>query len=93
MIEENDDENFLFIRIGKLTCIMCGKKHLNPFFRLHEASMVLNKYAKGMWSDNFTAGFSLMSLCLLLLLISRELKISNMFMNWNNLFSESNEHV
>jgi len=71
---------------------MCGKKHLNPIFRLHEASKVLNKYVKGLWSGNFTAAFSLMSLCLLLLLISRELTISNTFMNWNNLFSESNQH-
>jgi len=66
---------------------MCGKKRLNPFFRLHEASEVLKKYVKGLWSDNFNAAFSLMSLWLFLFLISRELRMSNMFMNWNNLFS------
>jgi len=38
--------------------IMCGTKRMrNPFFRLHEASKVLNKYIMGVWSDNFTAGF------------------------------------
>jgi len=36
--------------------IMCGTKHLNPFFRLHEASEVL-KYVIGVWSNNFTAAF------------------------------------
>jgi len=30
---------------------------MNPFFRLHEASEVLNKYIMGVWSNNFTAGF------------------------------------
>ena len=42
----NGGEHFLFVRlrIGKLdvTYIMCGKKRLNPFFRLHETSEVLN---------------------------------------------------
>jgi len=28
---------------------MCGTKRLNPFFRLHEASEVLNKYVMGVW--------------------------------------------
>jgi len=74
------------------TYIMCGKNAW-IHFRLHEASEVLNKYVKGVWSDNLNAAFSLMSLWLFLFLISRELRISNMFMNWNNLFSESNEHV
>jgi len=36
---------------------MCGTKRLNPFFRLHEASEVLNKYVMGLWSGNFTATF------------------------------------
>jgi len=36
---------------------MCGRKRLNPFFRLHQASEVLNKYVTGVWSDNFTAAF------------------------------------
>jgi len=26
---------------------MCGTKRLNPFFRLHEAGEVLNKYVMG----------------------------------------------
>ena len=30
-------------------------KHLNPFFRLHEASEVINKYVMGVWSDKFIA--------------------------------------
>jgi len=37
--------------------IMCGRKRLNPFFRLHQANEVLNKYVMGVWSDNFTASF------------------------------------
>jgi len=36
---------------------MCGAKRLNLFFRLHEASEVLSKYAMWVWSDNFTAAF------------------------------------
>jgi len=38
---------------------MCGTKGLNPFFRLHKASEVLNRYIRqmGVWSDNFTAAF------------------------------------
>jgi len=44
-------ENWLQLRI------MCGTKRLNPFFRLHEASYVLNKYVMKVWSDNFTAVF------------------------------------
>ena len=36
---------------------MCGTKRLNPFFRLHEASEVSNKYSMGVWSDDFTAAF------------------------------------
>jgi len=30
---------------------MCGTKRLNPFFRLHEASEVLNKNVRGKWSQ------------------------------------------
>jgi len=30
---------------------------LNPFFRLHEASEVLNRYVIGARSNNFTAAF------------------------------------
>ena len=37
--------------------ITCGTKRLNPIFRLHEASEVLNKYVMGEWSDSFTAAF------------------------------------
>jgi len=36
---------------------MCGTKRLNPFFRLHEASEVLQTCVIGVWSDNFTAAF------------------------------------
>ena len=32
-------------------------KNMNQFFRLHEASEVLNKYIMGGWSGNFTADF------------------------------------
>ena len=60
----NDDEHFLFIRLRLenwyIAYIMCGKKRLNPFFRLHETSEVLNKSVKGLWSDNFNAAFLLM---------------------------------
>ena len=37
--------------------MMCGTKRLNPFFRLHEASEVLQTCVIGVWSDNFTAAF------------------------------------
>jgi len=36
-------ENLLLLHI------MCGTKRLNPCFRLHEASEVLNKYVIGVW--------------------------------------------
>ena len=39
-------ENWLLLRI------MCGTKRLNPFFRLHEASEVLDKYVMEVWSNN-----------------------------------------
>ena len=44
-------ENWLLLRIK------CARKRLNPFFRLHEASEVLNKYIMWVWSDNFTGAF------------------------------------
>jgi len=55
----NDDGHSLFValRIGLFLRVMCGKKRLDPFFRLHKASEVLNKYVRGVWSDNFTAAF------------------------------------
>jgi len=36
-------ENWLLLHI------MCGTKRLNQFFRLHEASQVLNKHVLGVW--------------------------------------------
>ena len=45
------------------------------FFRLHEASAVLNKYVMGVWSYNSAVAFSLVSLSLFLFLISTELRI------------------
>ena len=44
-------ENWLLLRM------MCGAKRLNPFFRLYEASDVLNKCVMWVWSDNFTGAF------------------------------------
>jgi len=55
-------ENWLLLHI------MCGTKRLNPFCRLYEASEVLSKYVLGVWSDNFTAAFLLVSLWLFLFL-------------------------
>jgi len=44
-IEMNDDEAFSFYGVeNRLLLHMCEKKRLNPFFRLHEVSDVLNKY-------------------------------------------------
>ena len=37
--------------------MMCGTKRLNPFFRLHEASAVLNKYVMRVWPNNFITAF------------------------------------
>jgi len=58
-IEVNEDEHSLN---WLLLLVMCGTKCLNPFFRLHEASEVLNEYVMGVWLYNSTAAFSLVSL-------------------------------
>ena len=42
-------ENWLLLRT------MCGTKRLNPFFRLYEASEVLNKFVMRVWSNSFTS--------------------------------------
>ena len=59
----NDGEQSLFtaLRIDYCIRVMCGTKRLNPFFTLHEASEVLNKYVMGVWSYNFTTAFWLVS--------------------------------
>jgi len=36
---------------------MRGTKHRNPFFRLHEASEVLNKEVMAVWPGDVTAAF------------------------------------
>ena len=51
--------SFYGIDTWLLLHVMCGTKRLNPFFRLHEASEVLNKYVMGMWSGNSPLPFSL----------------------------------
>jgi len=44
-IEVNDDEHFFYgVDNWLLLRVTCGTKRLNPFFRFHEASEVLNKY-------------------------------------------------
>jgi len=65
----NGVENWLLSRI------MWGTKRLKPFFRLYKASEVLHKYVMGVWPDNFTAAFSLVSMWPFLLLISRKFKV------------------
>jgi len=35
--------------------MMCGTKRLNPFFMLHEASEILNKYVMLVWPDKVNA--------------------------------------
>jgi len=73
---------------------MCGTKRLNPFFRLHEVSEVLNKYVMGVWLDDFNPAFSISFIVTFFCsLCQGNSGYSNMFMNWNNLFSECNEHV
>ena len=81
-------ENWLLLRI------ICGTKRLNPFFRLHEGSEVLNKCILGVWSDNFTAAFFISSIVTVCVpdIEGIENKV-NMFMNWNNFFSKCSEHV
>jgi len=38
---------------------MCGTKRLNPFFQITRGQYgrLLNKYAMGVWRDNFTVDF------------------------------------
>jgi len=64
-------ENWLVSRI------MCETKRLNPFFRLHEASELLNEYIMGLWSDDFTAAFFVHFIMTVLVpdMISREFRI------------------
>ena len=53
-----------------------------------------NKYVMGVWSDNFTAAFFVsFSVTLFVPDIEGIQNKINMFMNWNNLFSEYSEHV
>ena len=47
--------SFYGVENWSLLRTMCGTKRLNPLFRFDENSEVLNKYAKGLWSDNVTA--------------------------------------
>jgi len=73
---------------------MCGTNGLNPFFRLHEASGALNKYVMVVWSDNFTAAFFVsFTVTVFVPDIEQNSEQCNMFMNWDNLFSECNEHA
>ena len=48
---------FLWRRNRSLLRVTFGTKRLNPFFRLHEANVVLNKYIMGLWSDNLIDAF------------------------------------
>jgi len=49
----------------------------------------------GVWSDNFTAGFFVSFIVTVFVPDNKGVdnKVANMFMNWNNLFSECNEQV
>jgi len=47
----------------------------------------------GVWSDNFTAGFFVSFIVIVFVPDIEGIENSNMFMNWNNMFSECNEHV
>jgi len=67
-------ENWLLLRI------MCGAKRLNPFFRLHKASEVLNKNVScecGQVASPLP--LSLVSLWLFLFLISRQFRIKYLY--------------
>ena len=66
--------SFYGVRIG-YCYVNVWKKMFQPIFRLHEVSEVLNKCVMWGLSDNFTAGFSLVSLWLFLFLISKELRV------------------
>jgi len=54
---------------------MCETKRLNPFFKLHEASEVLNKYVVEVCQMPSPLPFALVSLWLFLFQISREFRI------------------
>jgi len=79
--------NWLLLRL------MCGTKRLNPIFRLHEASEVLSEYIMGVWSDKCTAAFFVSFIVTVFVPDIEGIENNAMFMNWNNLFSEYNEHV
>jgi len=72
---------------------MCGTKRLNPLFRLHEDSEVLNKHVMGVWSDNFTAAYFVSSIVTVFVPDIEGIQNKGMFMFRNNLFSECNENV
>ena len=60
----NDNEHYLFLALELFIAIrvMCGTKRLNPFFRLHGASALLNKYVMGCDQITSQLTFSLVSL-------------------------------
>jgi len=49
----------------------------------------------GVWSDNFTAAFFISFIVAVFVpdIEGIQNEKSNMFINWNNLFSECNEHM
>ena len=54
----NDDEHSLFLVLQLVTVTYSvWNKTPESIFQITRASEVLNKYAMGLWSDNFTAAF------------------------------------
>ena len=51
--------SFSGVKNWLLLHIMCGTKRLNPFFQITRGQYgrLLNKYAMGVWRDNFTVDF------------------------------------
>jgi len=84
--------SFLFSRRWELVIVTYNvwNKHLNPFFKLHEASEVLSKNALGVWSDDFTAAFFVSFNVIVFVPDIGGIQNKVMFINWNNLFSECN---
>jgi len=73
----NDDEHSLFIALRIGYCYVAynvWNKTSESIFQITRGRWG-TKYVMEIWSDNFTAAFSLVSLWLLLFLISRELRI------------------
>ena len=74
---------FMALRIG-YCYVWVEQNAWIPFFRLHEASEVLDKYVMGVWSDDFTAAFFVSVIVTGFVRDIEGIEYKLMFMNWND---------